>query len=203
MKQILCGIRVLLALTLLTGLLYPGIVTGLCQLLFPQQANGSLIERNGRLIGSALIGQNFNQPGYFHPRPSSAGSQRPAGSLGPAGPQEYDASASSGSNLGPTSRKLVNRVEMEIAAIRKENPAYSGSIPSDMVTASGSGLDPHISPATALVQAARVAQARHTTRKQVEQFIQRFVEDPDLGLLGEPRVSVLQMNLALDREFPI
>jgi potassium-transporting ATPase KdpC subunit len=197
MKQILCGIRVLLALTLLTGMIYPGIVTGLCQLLFPRQANGSLIERNGRLIGSALIGQDFSQPGYFHPRPSSAGSQ------GPAGPRGYDASASSGSNLGPTSKKLVDRVELEIAAIRKENPDYRGSIPSDMVTASGSGLDPHISPAAALVQAARVAQARHTTRKQVEIFIQQFIEEPDLGLLGEPRVSVLQMNLALDREFPI
>ena len=190
MNQILCGIRVLLALTLLTGFIYPGIVTGLCQLLFPRQANGSLIERNGRLIGSALIGQDFGQPGYFHSRPSSAG------------PQGYDASASSGSNLGPTSKKLVDRVELEIAAIRKENPAYSGPIPSDMVTASGSGLDPHISPAAALVQAARVAQARHTTREQVKTFIQRFIEGPDLGLLGEPRVSVLQMNLALDREFP-
>jgi K+-transporting ATPase ATPase C chain len=190
-KQLFRGIRVALALTVLTGFLYPGVVTGLCQLLFHQAANGSLIEKEGRPIGSTLIGQSFRRAEYFHPRPSSAGAEG------------YDASASGGSNLGPTSRRLIDRVKADIDGFRKENPDYLGPIPADMVTASGSGLDPHISPASALAQAPRIARARGTSTEQMESLIKLFAEDPDFGFLGEPRINVLLINLALDRQFPI
>src|SRR5690349_20901705 len=148
LKQIIPGLRITLAFTVLTGLLYPGIVTGLCQLLFRQQANGSLVQKDGRVVGSALIGQTFTRPEYFHSRPSAAGHDG------------YDASASTGSNLGPTSKKLIDRVKTDGAKIRQENPDYQRPIPADMATASASGLDPHISPAAAQVQVARVAKAR-------------------------------------------
>jgi potassium-transporting ATPase KdpC subunit len=188
LRQLIPGVRIALALTVLTGFLYPGVVTGLCQLLFRQQANGSLIFQDGRVVGSSLIGQNFSRPEYFHPRPSSAGTDG------------YDATLSGGSNLGPTSRKLIDRVKGDVEKFRKENPAYHGLIPADMVTASGSGLDPHISPASVQAQAARVAEARGLPLDQVRQLIAGHTEGPSLGILGDPRVNVLQLNLDLDRE---
>ncbi len=190
-KQLLPGFRMVLVLTVLTGLLYPGVVTGLAQILFKHQANGSLITRNGKVIGSEIIGQNFTKPEYFHPRPSAAGSDG------------YDASASSGSNFGPTSQKLIDRTKASVAQLRAENPSFKPELPSDIATASASGLDPHISPASAAVQMERVAQARGVTREQVSRLTRRFTEGRDLGFLGEPRVNVLRLNLALDERFPI
>lgn len=146
-QQLLPGFRMTLVMTILTGLLYPGLVTGLCQLLFKDQANGSLKRVNGQAVGSVLIGQPFSKPEYFHPRPSAAGNG-------------YDGLSSSGSNFGPTNSKLADRVKADAAAFRKDNPEFKGDLPADLVTASGSGLDPHISPASAEAQAARVAQAR-------------------------------------------
>ncbi len=191
LKQLIPGFRITLAFTVLTGLLYPAVVTGLCQLLFRQQANGSLIARDGRVVGSSLIGQSFTRPEYFHSRPSAAGSEG------------YDASASSGSNLGPTSRKLIDRVKGDIEKFRRDNPDYHGPIPADLVTASASGLDPHISPASARAQAARVAKARGVAVNQVNELIARFTEAPSLGLIGGARVNVLRLNLALDRDYPL
>jgi potassium-transporting ATPase KdpC subunit len=189
-KQMLPGLRMTLLLTALTGLAYPGLVTGLCQALFPGPANGSLLTRDGRVVGSALIGQNFTRPGYFQPRPSAAGNDG------------YDAAASTGSNLGPTSKKLADRVKASVEAFRKDNPGASGPVPADLVTASASGLDPHISPASAEAQLARVAQARGASADQINQLVAKFTEGPDLGFLGEPRVNVLRLNLALDESFP-
>jgi K+-transporting ATPase ATPase C chain len=187
-RQLIPALRITLALTVLTGLLYPGVVTALCQAFFNRQANGSLIVKDGRVVGSSLIGQNFTRPEYFHPRPSAAG----AGG--------YDASASSGSNLGPTSRPLIDRVKADIATFRKENPDYRGPIPADMETASGSGLDPDISPASAHAQAARVAKARGIGLEQVNRLIDENTEGPSFGILGDPRVNVLRLNMALDRQ---
>ncbi len=189
-NHFLPGLRLTLVLTVLTGLAYPGIVTPLCQVLFPRQANGSLVSLNGQVVGSSLIGQNFSRPGYFHPRPSAAGSDG------------YDASASSGSNLGPTSQKLVDRVKASADQFRKENPGYSEPIPADILTASGSGLDPHITPAAALAQAARVASARGVSAEQVKALVEQATEGRDLGMLGEPRVNVLALNMAMDQKFP-
>jgi potassium-transporting ATPase KdpC subunit len=188
-KQLVPAIRITLLLTVLTGILYPGVVTGLCNLLFHQKANGSLVVINGQVVGSSLIGQRFSKPEYFHPRPSAAGQDG------------YDASASSGSNLGPTSKKLIDRITDDILKFRKENPDYHGPIPSDMVTASGSGLDPHISPASAQAQAFRVAKARGVPVGQVNQLITQYTEAPSLGILGDARVNVLKLNLALNRHF--
>src|SRR3954464_165904 len=185
LKQFIPGIRITIALTVLTGLLYPGVVTGLCQLFFRHQANGSLIMKDGHVVGSSLIGQNFTKPEYFHPRPSAAGNEG------------YDASASNGSNLGTTSKKLIDRVKADIDKVRQENPDYEGPIPADMVTASASGLDPHISPASAQVQAVRVARSRGISVDQVNHLIARSTESPSLGLIGDARVNVLQLNLAL------
>ena len=165
-------------------------ITGISQMVFPHRANGSLVTANGKVIGSELIGQNFSQPHYFQPRPSAAGSDG------------YDASASGGSNLGPTSQKLRDRISASIDKVRKENPDYTGPIPADMVTASASGLDPHISPASALVQASRIAKARAIAPEQVRELIAQYTEGPDLGLLGEERVNVLRVNMALDQRFP-
>lgn len=189
LKQLIPGFRIALVLTVLTGVIYPGIVTGLCQLLFRQQANGSLVVKDGRIMGSSLIGQNFTKPEYFHPRPSAAGNEG------------YDASASGGSNLGPTSKKLIDRVRRNVEEFRKENPEYQGPIPVDMVTASGSGLDPHISPASAYAQSFRVAKARRIPVDRVNQLIAEYTEPPSWGFLGDARVSVLQINLALDQHF--
>jgi K+-transporting ATPase ATPase C chain len=190
LKQLSPAFRVTLVLTVLTGFLYPGVVTVLGQLLFHPQANGSLIVKGGRVVGSALVGQNFSRPEYLHSRPSAAGSDG------------YDASASSGSNLGPTSKKLIDRVKGDIDKFRQENPDYQGPIPADLVTASGSGLDPDISPASAQAQAARVAKARGIGVDQVNSLIGRYTEKPDVGLLGDARVNVLKLNLALDEQFP-
>lgn len=183
--------RTTLVLTILTGLLYPGLVTELCLLLFPQQANGSLVEANGRVVGSLLIGQNFAKPGYFHPRPSAAGNDG------------YDPTASGGSNYGPTNQKLIDRVKASVEQFRTENPDYSGAIPADLLTTSGSGLDPHISPASARAQAPRIAKARGIKADQLLQLIEEHTEGRTLGFLGEPRVNVLALNLELDRQFPL
>lgn len=187
-QQLVPALRMTLLLTILTGLVYPGVVTGVCQLLFRNQANGSLIVRNGSVIGSSLIGQNFTKPEYFHPRPSAAGNDG------------YDPTASQGSNLGPTSQKLYDRMKASADQFRKENPAYSGPIPADALTASGSGLDPDISVANANAQAARVAQARNVSLSRVEEFVTSATKSRDIGFLGEPRVNVLELNLTLDRE---
>ena len=189
-KEIGPGFRFTLVFTILTGLIYPVVMTGISQVIFPRQANGSLVTVNGKVVGSSLIGQNFSKAEYFHPRPSAAGNDG------------YDGAASQGSNLGPTNQKLVDRVRASVDKFRKENPDYSGPIPSDMLTASGSGLDPHISPASALAQGARIAKARGITLDQVQQLISSSIERPDLGFLGEPRVNVLALNLTLDRRFP-
>jgi K+-transporting ATPase ATPase C chain len=177
-----------LVMTVLTGLIYPGIVTGLCQLLFPNQANGSLVYKDGKVIGSTLIGQNFTRPEYFQPRPSAAGNG-------------YDATASSGSNLGPTSQKLVDRVKASVDKFRKENPNFTGTIPADLLTMSGSGLDPHLSPESADAQVERVAKARGANPQDIHALVAQLTEGRDLGFLGEPRVNVLKLNEALDANF--
>jgi K+-transporting ATPase ATPase C chain len=176
--------------TVLTGLVYPGLVTALCQAFFHAKANGSLVEVNGQAVGSSLLGQSFTKPEYFHARPSAAGSDG------------YDAAASTGSNFGPTNQKLIDRVKASVDEFRKENPDYQGPIPADLVTASGSGLDPDISPAAAEAQTARIAKARGITVEQVRQRIASNTEGRYLGFLGEPRVNVLALNLDLDRRFP-
>jgi potassium-transporting ATPase KdpC subunit len=179
--------RLTLVLTVLTGLVYPTIVTGIAQTVFPSQAHGSLVTAaNGKVVGSSLIGQNFSKPEYLHPRPSAAGQNG------------YDATASSGSNYGATNQKLLDRVKASAARYRQENPDYNGPIPADALTASGSGLDPHISPANADIQATRTARARHVDVSRVRELIARATERPWLGFIGEPRVNVLLVNLGLD-----
>jgi K+-transporting ATPase ATPase C chain len=185
------AILITIVFTVLTGIAYPLAITGVCQALFHKQANGSLVERNGNVIGSELIGQNFTTPGYFHPRPSAAGQNG------------YDASASGGSNLGPTNPALADRLTKDAARFHKDNPNHTGPIPADAITTSGSGLDPEISPANALAQTPRVAKARGTTEDAVRQVVLARIEARDLGFLGEPRVNVLKLNLALDRQFPL
>jgi K+-transporting ATPase ATPase C chain len=187
-RQLLPGLRMTLVLTVLTGLIYPGIVTGLCQLLFPKQANGSLEFKDGRVIGSTLIGQNFTKPEYFQPRPSAAGNG-------------YDATASTGSNLGPTNQKLIDRVKASADKFRKENPSFTGTVPADLLTASGSGLDPHLSPESVDAQVDRVAKARSTSAQDIRALVAQFTEGRDLGFLGEPRVNVLRLNEALDERY--
>jgi K+-transporting ATPase ATPase C chain len=241
-EQILPGLRIKLFMTVVLGIIYPLAMTGISQVIFPKQANGSLIKAGDKVIGSALIGQNFSKPEYFHPRPSAAGSG-------------YDATASAGSNLGPTSAKLIRGttklddkknevVDFDGISLRmvhycldndipyessvpldrfkdakgelddvklikafnddKEPLVFTSKtpIPADAVTTSASGLDPHISPASAQLQAARVARARGVPEDQVKQAVAQYTEGPSLGLLGEPRVNVLKLNLALDQQFP-
>ena len=203
LRQLKPAVLSVLVFTVLCGFLFPAAITGLAQALFPHQANGSLIARDGRIVGSALIGQGFSAPGYFHPRPSAAG----------AG---YDGGASSGTNLGPTSARLVNGIHRKLAsgaddpgnfdgirdlaaAYRRENGLAEGApVPPDAVTRSASGLDPEISPANAALQAARVAKARGVTEEAVRQLIRKHTRGRQFGLLGEPRVNVLELNLALD-----
>jgi potassium-transporting ATPase KdpC subunit len=175
-----------LCLTLLTGVLYPTLVTGLAQLFFPRQANGSLVTRSGQVVGSALIGQQFSDPKYIWGRLSAAGGS------------PYNAAASGGSNLGPTNPALLDQAQARIDALRAADPDNTAPVPVDLVTASGSGLDPHISVAAARYQAARVARVRGLTLSQVQALIDQHTTGRTLGLLGEPRVNVLELNLALD-----
>lgn len=174
------------ALSLVTGLAYPLLVTGAARAAFPQQATGSLVLRDGKPVGSALIGQNFSEPGHFWGRPSATS------------PMPYNAAASGGSNQGPLNPALADAVKARIEALRAADPDNLAPVPVDLVTASASGLDPHISPAAARYQAARVARARALPPGQVQALVEQHVEGPWLGLLGEPRVNVLELNLALD-----
>src|SRR5262249_36417404 len=176
----------LVVLTVLTGIIYPAIVTGIAQLVFPRQANGSLIVKDGKVVGSALIGQPFDDAKYFWGRPSATA------------PFSYNAGASSGSNLSPTNPALIKSVQDRVDALRAADPGNTAPVPVDLVTASGSGLDPHISPAAALYQLPRVARERKVDPHVVQQLIDQHTEGRFLGLLGEPRVNVLALNLALD-----
>jgi K+-transporting ATPase ATPase C chain len=186
LNQLVPAFRMTALLTVVTGLLYPGAVTGVCQILFHDQANGSLIVKGGEVRGSMLLAQSFTKPEYFHPRPSAAGSDG------------YDATASSGSNYGPTSQKLFDRMKAASEQFRKENPDYQGAIPADAITASGSGLDPEISVANANAQMARVAKARGIPLEQVAHMVNGVTETRDLAFLGDARVNVLKLNLQLD-----
>src|SRR5215467_10112037 len=187
MKQWMIGIKMTVVLMVVTGIVYPLLVTGLAQVIFPGRANGSLVTANGHTIGSELIGQGFSKPEYFHGRPSAAGDKG------------YDGLSSGPSNLGPTSQKLVDRVKGDVEKFRAENPAFHGEIPADIVTASGSGLDPHISPEAAAAQVDRVAEARHIPSAHLRELLTKYTEGRQFGILGESRVNVLKLNLALDR----
>lgn len=179
--------KMTIAFTLLTGIVYPVATVGLARLLFPQQAEGSLIVRDGQVVGSALIGQNFSSPRYFHPRPSAAGDKG------------YDAANSGGSNLGPTNKTLIETVRSRTSTLREHEPGINhGEIPVDMVTASGSGLDPEITPAAAEIQIPRVAKARGLNEDAVRSLVSSYTRGRLLGVLGEPGVNVLELNLALD-----
>jgi len=186
-KQLIVAVAYTLVTTVIFGLIYPLVVTGLSQLLFPKQANGSLIVKNGQAVGSRLIGQAFTADKYFHSRPSAAGSG-------------YDPLSSGGSNLGPTNQALVTRVAQDVAKWQQENPG--APIPADLVTASGSGLDPDISPASAEFQVARVAKTRGITADQVRKLIAKHTQGRQWGVFGEARVNVLELNLDLDDSFP-
>lgn len=185
-EHVRAALTMLAILTILTGLIYPLAVTGLAQLLFPEQANGSLIVREGRVVGSRLIGQFFDKPEYFWGRPSATA------------PFPYNAAASGGSNLGPTNPVLIDAVKARVAALQAADPGNESPIPVDLVTASGSGLDPHISPAAALYQVKRVSRARGLDEGAVSALLNRQTDRRQFGLLGERRVNVLELNLALD-----
>jgi K+-transporting ATPase ATPase C chain len=187
MKHLRPAIMLAVLLMVLTGAVYPGIITGIAQLLFPRRANGSLVSVNGRVVGSELIGQPFTQPYYFHPRPSATG---------------YNAAASAASNKGPTDLKLADTLVAGAVAQARSETGATGPLPADMVTGSGSGLDPHISPANAELQVGRVAQARGVSADQVRQLVRQHTEGRTLGILGEPRINVLMLNIALDSVFP-
>ena len=186
-KNVLIAIRFTLVTTAVFGLGYPLLVTGISQALFPKQANGSLIEKNGQIVGSRLIGQGFSGDKYFHPRPSYAGNG-------------YDPTASGGSNLGPTNQALVTRVQQDVAKWQQENPGVP--IPADLVTASGSGLDPDISPASAEFQVSRVAKARGISAEELRRIVAKHTQPRQYGIFGESRVNVLELNLDLDETVP-
>ncbi len=188
-KNLITAVLMTIVTTVLLGVVYPLVVTGLAQVMFKDKANGQLIERNGQIVGSRLIGQPFSSPGYFRSRPSAAGT------VG------YDAGASSGSNLGPTSKKLIDRVKTDTEKLQAENPGKP--VPVDLVTTSGSGLDPHISPAGADFQVPRVARERGISEDEVRRVVAEFTESRQFGFLGEPRVNVLLMNLKLDEIKPL
>ena len=187
-KNLLIAVWFTLLTTVIFGVLYPLGITGLAQLFFRDRANGQLVEKNGQLVGSRIIGQAFSGPGYFHPRPSAAGTG-------------YDPTASGGSNLGPTNKALLERVKGDVQKLQSENP--SAPIPVDLVTTSGSGLDPDISPAAAEFQILRVARARGVQEDVVRGLVKKHTKDRDLGFLGEPRVNVLELNLDLDQRHPL
>jgi potassium-transporting ATPase KdpC subunit len=187
-KNLLTAVLYTVATTVLVGLIYPLVVTGLARLAFRHKAGGQLMSRNGVVIGSRILAQPFSSPKYFHPRPSAAGASG------------YDASNSGGTNYGPTNQKLVDRVKTDAAALAQENPR--GAVPVDLVTTSGSGLDPDITPAAAEFQVSRVAKARGITEDQLQKLVQQHTEGRQFGFLGEPRVNVLELNLALDAKFP-
>ena len=186
-KNLTTAILMTIATTILLGIIYPLVVTGLAQLIFPKQANGQLIQKDGKTIGSSIIAQGFFSPSYFHPRPSMAGSG-------------YDPTSTNGSQLGPTNQKLIDRVKGGVANAQPENP--DTPVPIDLVTGSASGLDPHITPATAEFQLPRVAESRGITVDQLRALVQKHTEPRQLGFLGEPRVNVLELNLELDERFP-
>jgi len=187
-KNLITAILMTVATTVLLGIIYPLLVTGLAQAMFPRQANGQLIMVAGKTVGSRIIGQGFSSPAYFHSRPSFAGNG-------------YDAANSNGSQLGPTNQKLIDRVKADVTAARQENP--NTPVPIDLVTGSASGLDPDITPASAQFQAPRVAQARGIRQDQIAQLVAKHTQGRQLGFLGEPRVNVLELNLDLDRQFPL
>jgi K+-transporting ATPase ATPase C chain len=186
-KNLITAVLMTIATTILLGIIYPLVVTGLAQLIFPKQANGQLIQKDGKTVGSSIIAQGFSSPGYFHPRPSFAGNG-------------YDPTNSNGSQLGPTNQKLIDRVKGDVSTAHAENP--SEPVPIDLVTGSASGLDPHITPATAEFQLPRVAKERGTTVEKLRALVQKHTEDRQFGFLGEPRVNVLELNLELDERFP-
>jgi potassium-transporting ATPase KdpC subunit len=196
LREIRPAIVLIVALTLITGLLYPLAMTGIAGVIFPRQAQGSLIERDGKVIGSELVGQEFASDKYFHGRPSATSAPDPADASKTV-PAPYNAANSGGSNLGPTNKALVERVQGDVEKLKQENP--SAPVPIDLVTTSASGLDPHISPEAALFQVPRVAKARNLPEARVRQLVDEQTEGRLLGLLGEPRVNVLALNLALDR----
>jgi potassium-transporting ATPase KdpC subunit len=187
-KNLLIALWFTLVTTVMFGILYPLVVTGLAQVLFPVRANGQLIEKNGKTVGSRIIGQSFTKPGYFYSRPSNAGTG-------------YDATASSGSNLGPTNQNLLDRVKGDVGKLQSENPRTA--VPIDLVTASGSGLDPEISPAAAEFQIPRIARERAMKEEDVRTLVRKHTKDRDMGFLGEPRVNVLELNLDLDSVHPL
>jgi K+-transporting ATPase ATPase C chain len=187
-KNLLIAVLMTIVTTILLGIIYPLVVTGLAQLFFKDKANGQLIVKNGQVVGSRIIGQAFTGPAYFHSRPSSAGSG-------------YDAANSNGSQLGPTNHALIDRVKADVATNQADNPQQP--VPIDLVTTSGSGLDPHITPAAAEFQISRVAKERGINREQLQHLIAKHMEGRQLGFLGEPRVNVLELNLELDERFPM
>jgi potassium-transporting ATPase KdpC subunit len=189
-KNLLISLWFTLVTTVIFGLIYPLVVTGLSQLLFPGKANGQLIEGNGKLVGSRIIGQAFTGPGYFHSRPSAAGTGN-----------GYDPTSSGGSNLGPTSKALLDRVNGDVQKLHAENP--SSPIPVDLVTTSGSGLDPDVSPAAAEFQISRVARERHLSEPELRTLVAKHTLGRQLGVLGEPRINVLELNLDLDAQHPL
>ena len=195
LREIRPAIVVLVALTLITGLAYPLAMTGIAEVLFPRQAQGSLIEQDGKVVGSALIGQVFERDKYFHGRPSATTAPDPNDSTKTV-PAPYNAANSGGSNLGPSNKALIDRVQGDVDKLKQENPSMP--VPQDLVTTSASGLDPHISPEAALFQVPRIAKARNLPEDRIRQLVVDNTEGRLLGLLGEPRVNVLQLNLALD-----